>query len=122
MPKERHRANKKSHKHSPSKVFAHGVIKITILTTKDGPKLKRAPGLTQIVIIRTSWNRDIKPTELVHAAAAELRCDAVYNGGGAFPGHVFVNITVKSFMHVFKQVAKDRAPNMTFPSPGPGWS
>jgi len=40
MPKERHRANKKNHKHSPSKVFAHGVIKITILTTKDGPKLK----------------------------------------------------------------------------------
>ena len=72
MPKERHRANKKNHKHSPSKVFAHGVIKITILTTKDGPKLKRAPGLKQIFIIRTSWNRDIKPTELVHAAAAEL--------------------------------------------------
>jgi hypothetical protein len=69
MPKERHRANKKGHKHSPSKVFAHGVIKITILTTKDGPKLKRAPGLKQIVIIRTSWNRDIKPTELNPDAA-----------------------------------------------------
>jgi hypothetical protein len=114
MPKERHRAKKKNHKHSPSKVFAHGVIKITILTTKDGPKLKHAPGLKQIVIIRTSWNRDIKPTELVHAAAAELGCEAVYNGEGGFPGHVFVNITVKSFMHVFKQVATARAPNMNF--------
>ena len=114
MPKERHRANKKGRKHSPSKVFAHGDIKINILTTKDGPKLKSAPGLKQIVIIKTSWNRDITPTELVHAAAAELGCDAVYNGEGGFPGHVFVNITVKSFMHVFKQVATDRAPNMTF--------
>ena len=114
MPKERHRANKKSHKHSPSKVFAQGVIKIAILTTKDGAKLKRAPGVKQIVIIRTSWNRDIKPTELVHAAAAELKCAAIYNAGGAFPGHVFVNISVQNFMHVFKRVAKARAPNMTF--------